>query len=170
MYVCLSVTGLCIVYKPLWHLLLMSRIEDDARTSSDVWKMVNCSTRDERWWQEITRVSAPKRLTLLAGREWDRQKTVRRHLNSASSFTISSDRTFYVLRVRHMMHMRIHSTLQLVLLKSKNNIHFCVGENPVDLLISLYNLYIYLLPIYHKSNNNACSECDRRRKCGWDMP
>ena len=45
-------------------------------------------------------------------REWDRQRTraTRHHLVSASSFAISSDRTFHVLRVRHMMRMRIPST------------------------------------------------------------
>ena len=61
MYVCLSVTGLrlkymglCIVYIPLacalhamaWRSRSRTpRIEDDARTSPDVWKTVNCSTK-----------------------------------------------------------------------------------------------------------------------------
>ena len=62
LYVCLSVMGLRlkymglrIVYVPLWHVLLMMtsylrlrtrRIEDDARTSPEMWKMVNCSTKE----------------------------------------------------------------------------------------------------------------------------
>ena len=63
MYVCLFVTGLKlkytglgIVYVPVWHMLLTMpsrwrsssrtrRTEDDARTSPDVWKTVNCSTK-----------------------------------------------------------------------------------------------------------------------------
>ena len=35
--------------------------------------------------------------------EWDRWRTAQRRLNSTSSFAISSDQTFHVLRVRHMM-------------------------------------------------------------------
>ena len=60
MSVCLSVTGfrsgLCIVYVPFgtaaqdsitqWRSRSRIRmIEDDARTSPDVWKTVNCSTK-----------------------------------------------------------------------------------------------------------------------------
>ena len=65
MYVCMSVTGLqlkymglCIVYVPFgtcrsgchrtmaWRLRSRTgKIEDDARTSPDVWKTVNCSTK-----------------------------------------------------------------------------------------------------------------------------
>ena len=66
MFVCLSVTGtrlkytgLCIAYVPFGtccsgcHLAMTWRsrsrtwkIKDDARTSPDVWKAVNCSTKD----------------------------------------------------------------------------------------------------------------------------
>ena len=65
LYVCLSVTGLrlkytglCIVYIPFgtcrsgchpamaWRSRLRAQnIEDDTRTSPDIWKMVNCSTK-----------------------------------------------------------------------------------------------------------------------------
>ena len=65
MFVCLSITGLqlkytglCIVYASFgtccsgchrtmaWRSKSSTRkIEDDARTSPDVWKMVNCSTK-----------------------------------------------------------------------------------------------------------------------------
>ena len=63
MYVCMSVTGLrlkytglCIVYVPFgmchsgcyrmmaWRSRLRTRKIEDARTSPDVWKTVNCST------------------------------------------------------------------------------------------------------------------------------
>jgi len=63
LYVCLFVTGLRlkyaglhIVYIPFWHMLLMmpsrwrsrsraQRIEEDTRTSPEIWKTVNCSTK-----------------------------------------------------------------------------------------------------------------------------
>ena len=63
MFVCLSITGLRlkytglgIVYVPVWHVLLtmpsrwrsrsrIRRIKDNARTTPDVWKTVNCSTK-----------------------------------------------------------------------------------------------------------------------------
>ena len=52
----LKYTGLGIVYVPVGHVALTMpsrwrlrsrtrRIEDDARTSPDVWKTVNCSTK-----------------------------------------------------------------------------------------------------------------------------
>ena len=122
MYVCLSVmglrlkyTGLCIVYVPLWHVLFTMpsrwrlrsrtrRIEDDARTSPDVWKTVNCSTKTT-----MTRNEHPSYLLRSLTCERDRRRSTRRHLDSALSFAISSDRTFNVLCVRQMVRMRIPS-------------------------------------------------------------
>ena len=60
MYVCMYVCmygneftiEICGFYVPLWHVPLMTpstlrirRMEDNTRTSQDVWKTVNCSTK-----------------------------------------------------------------------------------------------------------------------------
>ena len=42
---------------------------------------------------------------------WDRQRTAWRHLDRTSSFVISSNQTFHVLGMRHMMRMRIPSNI-----------------------------------------------------------
>ena len=59
-YVCLSVTGLLLKYMGLRTSLARaahdaitvevedSRIEDNARMSPEIWKTVNCSTKNER--------------------------------------------------------------------------------------------------------------------------
>ena len=49
----------------------------------------------------------PSDLLRLLTRGWDRQRTARRHLDCASTFGISSDGTFHVLGVRHMMRVHI---------------------------------------------------------------
>ena len=111
MYICLSVTGLRlkytglrVVYVPLWHVPLTmpsrwisrsrtQRIEDDARTSPDVWKTVNCR-RDERRQDNSDKKRLarqhPSYLLRSLTRERDRRRTTRRHLDSASSFAISN--------------------------------------------------------------------------------
>ena len=95
----LKYTGLRIVYVPFWHVPLTiplrwswrsrsrtRRIEDNARTSPDVWKTVN--------WQDNSDKKRPvhQHPSYLLGsltRERDRRRTARRHLASASSFAIS---------------------------------------------------------------------------------
>ena len=49
----------------------------------------------------------PSDLLRLLTRGQDRQRTAKRRLDCASTFAISSDQTFHVLGVRHMMRVHI---------------------------------------------------------------
>ena len=89
-------------------------IEDNvrSRTSPGVQKTINCSTKGwktarYRFKKRLVRQHLSDLLCLLTC-EQDSQRTAHR-LDSVSSFVVSSDRTFHVLRLRHMMHMRIPS-------------------------------------------------------------
>ena len=132
MYVCMSVTdlrlkytGLCIVYVPFGTCRLgchrdramawisrsrTRKIEDDARTSPDVWKTVNCSTKDERRQDngDKKRLARHDPSDLL--RSLTRERIGGGHHGVVSpALRVSPFRTFHVLRVRHLMGMRIPS-------------------------------------------------------------
>ena len=133
LYVCMSVTGLRlkytglrIVYVPLQHVPLMmpsrwrSRtrripVEDYARTSPDVWRQLTAQQKDEKRQDNgdkkrlVRQHPSDLLCSLTRELDTDRRRTARRRLDSASSVAILFDRTFHVLRVRHMMRMHIPS-------------------------------------------------------------
>ena len=116
MFVCLSVMGLrlkymglCIVYVPLRMPSCGGmEIEVDER-----W--LTAQQKDERRQDNGDKKNNLRVSTLLhsLNYERDRGRTARHCLDSASSFAISSDRTFHMLGVRQMMRMRI-PTMSLV--------------------------------------------------------
>ena len=89
------------------------RTEDDARTSPEIWKTA-AQQKDERRQDngDKKRLARqhPSNLLCLLTHERDRRRTARRLIDSALSFTILSDRTFYVPGVRHMMRTCILNT------------------------------------------------------------
>ena len=62
--------------------------------------------------------------------ERDRQRTTWRRLHSTLSFAISSDQTFHMLGVRHMMRMRIPSIIVISLPRVWSYAHQCVKQPP----------------------------------------
>ena len=120
-YVCMYEGGLHIVYVPLRHVPLMmpsqrrSRtqripVEDYARTTPDVQRRLTAQQKDEDNGDKKRLVCQhPSDLLSSPTHERDRQRTAQRCLDSALSIAILSYRTFHMLRVRHMMHMRIPS-------------------------------------------------------------
>ena len=122
MYVCMSVTGLrlkytglCIVYVPLGmcssgcHRDSRTRkIEDDARTSPMYGRWLTAQQKDERRQDngDKKRLAHQHWSDLLRSliRERDRRRTA---LLVSTALRASPFQTFHVLRVRHMMRMRI---------------------------------------------------------------
>ena len=88
-------------------------IEDNirSRASPGVQKTINCSTKGwkttrYRFKKQLARQHLSDLLRSLTC-EQDSQRTAH-CLDSASSFVVASDRTFHMVRLRHMMHMHIH--------------------------------------------------------------
>ena len=125
MFVCLSIASLRlkymvlgIVYIPVWHvpLKMLSRWRsrsrtqriEDARMTPDVWKTVNCSTKGLKTTrQETTCASALELFTSLA--DLCNRIGGGQHSVILTALQDSPFQTFHMLRVRHMMCMRIPS-------------------------------------------------------------
>ena len=138
MYVCLSVTGLqlkytglCIVYVPFGMYSsgchcdrVMARrsesrtrmIEDNARTSPDVWETVNCSTKRRQDNGDKKRLAHHHPSDLLRLLTHER---IGRGQHGVVSLRASPFRTFHVLRARHMMRLCIPSIHVCVYMATK---------------------------------------------------
>ena len=130
MFVCMSVcvyvrNGVTIGFThslhTFWHVMHMmplrimrwrsrtQRIED-ARTVQGYIRRLTAQQKNERQHNRDRRRLVhqhPSDLLCLLTRGRDRQRTARRRLDCTSTFAISSDQTFHVLSVRHMMRVHI---------------------------------------------------------------